>query len=70
MAIELRSRLERVVATTLPSSVAFSYPTVVALSAFLDETVAARTHTSDGLRTSAHCWIVLIRCPTTKLIRC
>lgn len=49
MAIELRRRLERVVATTLPSSVAFKYPTVSALVAFLDETVAARVPTTDDL---------------------
>ena len=37
MAIELRSRLERVVAATLPSALAFNYPTVTALAAFLDD---------------------------------
>ena len=49
MAIELKSRLERVVAATLPSALAFNYPTVSALAAFLDEIVAARAHTADDL---------------------
>jgi acyl transferase domain-containing protein/acyl carrier protein len=49
MAIELRSRLEAVAAATLPSSLAFNYPTVIALAAFLDETIAARAHPADDL---------------------
>jgi acyl carrier protein len=47
MAIELKGRLERAVAATLPPSLAFNYPTVKALVEFLDATVAARVQSPD-----------------------
>ena len=46
MAIELKRRLEHTVAATLPSALAFNYPTVTALVDFLDAMVAEREQTS------------------------
>ena len=43
MAIELKSRLERAVAATLPSALAFNYPSVNALVDFLDTTIVGFT---------------------------
>ena len=47
MAIELKSRLERAVATTLPSALAFNYPTVNDLVKFLDTIVPERAPVAD-----------------------
>jgi myxalamid-type polyketide synthase MxaC len=40
MAIELKGRLERSVGLSLPSAIAFNYPTVDALAKFLEARVA------------------------------
>jgi microcystin synthetase protein McyG len=47
MAIELKSRLERGVAATLPSALAFNYPTVNDLVKFLDKIVPERAPVTD-----------------------
>ena len=47
MAIELRHGLERTVAESLPSALAFNYPSINALVGFLDGKVAERVQTFD-----------------------
>ena len=49
MAIELKGRLERLVTTTLPPTLAFKYPTVSALADFLETTVACRAQAVEAV---------------------
>jgi len=43
MAIDLKGRLERLVGASLPSALAFNYPTITALVGFLENTLAERS---------------------------
>ena len=53
MATFLRHGLERTVAPSLPSALAFNYPNIGALVEFLDATVAERVRTSDNQETAS-----------------
>jgi acyl carrier protein len=47
--IDLRRRLEKGLQTTLPSTIAFEYPTVEALAAYLSSVLVVAPHASDSL---------------------